>query len=147
MGLQVWVTWLSKKWKFTAKFCSSESASEHRHIQRVMACCLLDIPHKSKQWKGLFWFSHCEKKENKAGSKNEYGKRRRRKKGLPQLKCNTLHLTLLNLITFAWAHYSSLYRSIWIASCASAIQLHELSKFAESALSHIIYVTDIDSPI
>ena len=31
--------------------------------------------------------------------------------GLPRLKCNTLHLALLHLMTLSWAHFSSLSRS------------------------------------
>lgn len=40
--------------------------------------------------------------------------------GLPQPKGNMLHLVLLNLIRFMWAHFSSLSTSLWLASLTSA---------------------------
>ena len=41
--------------------------------------------------------------------------------GLPQPGCRTLHLALLNLRRFTWAHLSSLSRSLWIASHPSGM--------------------------
>ena len=35
--------------------------------------------------------------------------------GLFQHKCKTLHLILLNLTVFLWAHFSSLSRTLWMA--------------------------------
>lgn len=39
--------------------------------------------------------------------------------GLPQPRCRTLHLPLLNLMRFTQAHLSSLSRSIWMESLPS----------------------------
>lgn len=41
--------------------------------------------------------------------------------GFLQHKCNTLHLAVLNLITFMWAHLSSVSRSLWMAFLPSAL--------------------------
>ena len=43
---------------------------------------------------------------------------------LPPPKCNSLHLALLNLISFSWAHFSSLSRSLWMAPLLSLYQVH-----------------------
>jgi len=47
--------------------------------------------------------------------------------GLPQPKCSTLHLALLNLFRFSWAHFSSLSRSLWMASLPSSVLTAPLS--------------------
>ena len=40
---------------------------------------------------------------------------------LPQPRCKTLHLDLLNLIRFTWAYCSSLSQSLWKASHPSGV--------------------------
>ena len=40
---------------------------------------------------------------------------------LSQLKCNTLHLVLFNLIPFTWTYFSSLSRSLSMASLPSVV--------------------------
>lgn len=46
---------------------------------------------------------------------------------------STLCFSFLNFIQFSWAHYSSLSRSLWVASRPSA-ERHVISKIAEGAL-------------
>ena len=41
--------------------------------------------------------------------------------GLPQPMCRTLHLTLLNLVRFAQAHFLILSRSLWVTSFFSSV--------------------------
>jgi len=41
--------------------------------------------------------------------------------GLPQPRCRTLHLALLNLMRLTQAHLSSLSRSLWMASLPSSM--------------------------
>ena len=57
--------------------------------------------------------------------------------GLPRTKCNTLHLSLFNLIQSSWAHFSSLPRSLWMASLPSVVCTPQLGviKLAEGALN------------
>ena len=38
-------------------------------------------------------------------------------------KCNTLHLASLNLIRFSWVYFSSLSRSLWMASLPSGVSI------------------------
>ncbi|KAK4818403.1 hypothetical protein QYF61_012324 [Mycteria americana] len=47
--------------------------------------------------------------------------------GFPQARCRTLHLALLNLMRFTRAHFSSLSRSLWMASCPSGMSTVPLS--------------------
>ncbi|KAK4823668.1 hypothetical protein QYF61_005639 [Mycteria americana] len=37
--------------------------------------------------------------------------------GVARPNCRTLHLALLNVMRFTWAYFSSLSRSLWMASC------------------------------
>jgi len=47
--------------------------------------------------------------------------------GLPQLKCNILHLALLNLSRFSHAHFLSMCRPLWMASLPSIVSAAPLS--------------------
>ncbi|KAK4832076.1 hypothetical protein QYF61_020632 [Mycteria americana] len=63
--------------------------------------------------------------------------------------CRTLHLALLNLMRFTRARFSSLSRSLWMASHPSrhvncTTQLGVICKLAEAALDPTVYVTDED---
>ena len=64
--------------------------------------------------------------------------------GLPWLRYNTLHLDLLNLVRFSWAHCSScLDLSGWhLVPVVSRVhpQLGVISKLAEGALDPTVYV-------
>jgi len=53
--------------------------------------------------------------------------------GLPRLRCRTLHLALLNFMRLAWAHLSSLSRSLWIASLPSSVSTAPLSLVSSAA--------------
>ncbi|KAK4826403.1 hypothetical protein QYF61_008690 [Mycteria americana] len=46
----------------------------------------------------------------------------------------TLHMALLNLMRFTWAHFSSLSRSLWMASCASEAicTIYHLNQFIKA---------------
>jgi len=59
--------------------------------------------------------------------------------------CRTLHLAWLNLMRFPQAHFSSLSRSLWMASCPSGVsncttQLDVICKLTEGALDLSVYV-------
>jgi len=58
---------------------------------------------------------------------------------------NILHLALLNLIRFTWAHFSSLSRSfqmMFLPSVNLNTQLGVISKLAEGALSSTVFDVD-----
>ena len=61
----------------------------------------------------------------------------------PFSRCRTLHLALLNFMRLAWAHLSSLSRSLWIASLPSSMstttQLGVICKLVESTLNPIVH--------
>ena len=68
--------------------------------------------------------------------------------GLPQPKCNTLHLALLNFIRFSCAHFSSVQvplGGVFPLYCDSCtIQRAVISKLSEGTLNPIAYVIDKD---
>lgn len=47
--------------------------------------------------------------------------------GLPQPRCRTLHLVLLNLVMLTWPHLSSLSRSPWMAFLPSSVPAEPLT--------------------
>jgi len=57
--------------------------------------------------------------------------------GLPQPKCNTLHLTLLNLIMFMRPHFSSLFRSLWMTARPSLKEGHLFIVMASANLLRV----------
>lgn len=44
--------------------------------------------------------------------------------GVAAIQMQTLHLALLNHMRFSWGHYSSLPRSLWMASCPLGMSPH-----------------------
>lgn len=67
--------------------------------------------------------------------------------GLLQLKYNSLHLTLLDIMKSSWAHCSGLSRYLWMASLLSVISaallgLVSFASLAEGALDRIVHVTN-----
>ena len=57
--------------------------------------------------------------------------------GLSRPKCSTLHLALLNLVRFSWAHFSSLSRSLWMASLLSNVLTALLSLVSSANLLRV----------
>jgi len=59
-------------------------------------------------------------------------------KMLTQLRCNTMHLDLLNLMRFSWALCSRLSKSLWIASHPSGVSIvpHSLVSSADLLRVH-----------
>jgi len=57
--------------------------------------------------------------------------------GLPWPKCSTLHLALFNLVIFMWAHFSSLYRSLWMACLPSTVFTAQLSLVSPANLLRV----------
>ncbi|KAK4815290.1 hypothetical protein QYF61_026195 [Mycteria americana] len=59
---------------------------------------------------------------------------------LPQPMCRTLHLALLKLMRFTWAHLSSLSRSLWMAPLPSSMSTapHSLVLYANLLRVHSI---------
>jgi len=57
--------------------------------------------------------------------------------GLPQPKYNALHLALLNLIRFLWAHFSCLSRFLWMASLLSIVLTAPLSLVSSADLLRV----------
>jgi len=64
--------------------------------------------------------------------------------GLPQLRCRTLHLALLNFMRFAQAHFSRLSGCLWMASLPFSTLLGVIIKLAEGALKPTAHVADKD---
>ncbi|KAK4829839.1 hypothetical protein QYF61_006849 [Mycteria americana] len=62
--------------------------------------------------------------------------------GLPQPRCRTLHLALLNIMRFTSQGSSVCIPSFNCINCTS--QLGVICKLAESALNPTVYVTDED---
>ena len=54
--------------------------------------------------------------------------------GIAPTKMQDLHLALLNLVRFTWAHFLSLSRSLWMASCPSAMSTTPLSLMSADSL-------------
>jgi len=46
---------------------------------------------------------------------------------LPRPRCSILNLALLNFMRLAWAHFSSVSRSLWIASFLCSVSTESLS--------------------
>ncbi|KAK4811770.1 LOW QUALITY PROTEIN: hypothetical protein QYF61_005338 [Mycteria americana] len=57
--------------------------------------------------------------------------------GLPRLRCMTLPLALLNFMSFARAHLSSLSRSLWMASLPSRVSTTPLSLVSSANLLRV----------
>ncbi|KAK4826465.1 hypothetical protein QYF61_009192, partial [Mycteria americana] len=57
-----------------------------------------------------------------------------RNQELPQPRCRTLHLALLNLLRFTQAHFSSLPRSLWMTSHPSGMSTAPLSLVSSANL-------------
>ena len=57
--------------------------------------------------------------------------------GLPQPMFNTLHLGLLNLIRFTYAHFSRLFGSLWMTSVPSVVSVAPLSLVSSSDLLRV----------
>ena len=57
--------------------------------------------------------------------------------GLLLPKCNALHLALLNLIRFIWAHFSSLSRSLWMTFLPSSVSTAVLSSVSSANLLRV----------
>ncbi|KAK4810857.1 hypothetical protein QYF61_008829 [Mycteria americana] len=58
-------------------------------------------------------------------------------RGLPQPRCRTLHLALLNLMRFTQAHFSSLPRSLWMTSRPSGVSTAPLSLVSSANLLRV----------
>ena len=57
--------------------------------------------------------------------------------GLPQARCRTLHLVLLNFVRFLWAHSSSLSRALSMASLPSRVPTAPLSLVSSANLLRV----------
>jgi len=57
--------------------------------------------------------------------------------GCPNSGAGPLHLTLLNLMRFTWAHFSRLSRSLWMASHLSGVSTAPLSLVSSADLLRV----------
>jgi len=67
--------------------------------------------------------------------------------GLPQPMCRTFCLALLNFMSFAWAHLSSLSRSLWMASLPSSVLTASHSFVLSANLLRVHSIPQPSSPI